>query len=59
MTGLGAWGDGAFWFSMGSVARRNLEASPAITVYLESGEEVVIVEGVAERATDLDALHAS
>jgi len=50
------WRDGGFWFSTGSQARRNLEANAAITVHLESGEEVVIVEGVAERVMDLDAL---
>jgi len=55
----GVWRDGGFWFSTGSQARRNLEANAAITVHLESGEEVVIVEGVAERVMDLDASGAS
>ena len=42
--------DNAFYFSTGSLAARNLAVQPAITVHLESGEEVVIVEGVAEVA---------
>jgi general stress protein 26 len=46
----GIWLDNAFYFSTGSLAARNLAAQPAITVHLESGEEVVIVEGVAEVA---------
>ena len=46
----GVWLDNAFYFSTGSLAARNLAVQPAITVHLESGEEVVIVEGVAEVA---------
>ena len=46
----GAWVDGAFWFEGSPETRRgkNLAANPAIVVHLERGEDVVIVEGVAE-----------
>jgi general stress protein 26 len=52
----GVWLDNAFFFSTGSLAARNLATQPAITVHLESGEEVVIVEGVAEVAQGEDLL---
>jgi Pyridoxamine 5'-phosphate oxidase len=48
----GVWLDGIFYFSTGSLAAQNLTASPAITVHLESGSEVVIIEGVAETVSD-------
>jgi hypothetical protein len=44
----GIWLDNAFYFSTGSLAASNLATRPAITVHLESGSEVVIIEGVAE-----------
>src|SRR5207302_7821785 len=44
----GVWLDDAFYFSTGSLAAQNLAANPAITVHLESGSEVVIIEGAAE-----------
>ena len=45
----GAWLDDAVWFSTDpeSVKGRNLAARPEVVVHLESGDEVVIVEGVA------------
>jgi hypothetical protein len=46
----GVWLDNAFYFSAGSLAARYLAVQPAITAHLESGEEVVTVEGVAEVA---------
>lgn len=50
----GVWVDGAFWYDGDPVTRhaRNAEANPAVTLTLESGAEVVIVEGtsVATRA---------
>jgi hypothetical protein len=49
----GVWLDGTFYFSTGSLAAQNLTASPAITVHLESGSEVVIIEGVAETVSDV------
>lgn len=44
----GVWLDDNFYFSTGSLAVGNLAANPEITVHLESGSEVVIVEGVSE-----------
>ena len=48
----GVWLDDAFYFSTGSLAAQNLAANPAITVHLESGSEVVIIEGAAEVVGD-------
>ena len=44
----GVWLPDGFWFSTGSLARRNLVANPQVTVHLDSGTEVVIVEGAAK-----------
>ncbi|HWM38444.1 MAG TPA: pyridoxamine 5'-phosphate oxidase family protein [Streptomyces sp.] len=55
----GVWLSGGFWFSTGSLAARNLPLNDEITVHLEDGQEVVIVEGTARKArleTDHDAL---
>jgi general stress protein 26 len=45
----GIWARGAFWFSTDPSSRkaRNLKSNPNLTVHLESGDEVVIVEGCA------------
>ena len=45
----GVWVDGALYFSGIPTARwaRNLAANPVIAAHLESGDNVVIVEGVA------------
>lgn len=55
----GVWLDGRFWYDGSSSTRhtRNVERNPAVTLTLESGTEVVIVEGesVATRA-DADDL---
>jgi hypothetical protein len=53
----GIWLGDAFFFGSGreSAKSRNLAASPAIVVHLESGDEAVIIEGLAERVFD-DAL---
>jgi hypothetical protein len=48
----GVWFNNTFYFSTGSLAAQNLTANSAITVHLESGSEVVIIEGVAEQVTD-------
>lgn len=48
----GVWLDDAFYFSTGSLATKNLATRPAITVHLESGSEVIIIEGVAEIVKD-------
>jgi hypothetical protein len=45
----GLWHEGAFYFSSSPASRKgkNLAANPAVTVNLESGDEVVVVEGTA------------
>ena len=45
----GLWRDRAFVFSCGPESRkaRDLEADPRLVVHLESGDEVVIAQGVA------------
>jgi nitroimidazol reductase NimA-like FMN-containing flavoprotein (pyridoxamine 5'-phosphate oxidase superfamily) len=50
----GIWLDDAFVFGSGrdSAKSRNLEANPAIVVHLESGDETVILEGLAEEVLD-------
>ena len=50
----GLWADGELWFSTDptSVKGRNLEARPDVVVHLESGDEVCILEGRAERCRD-------
>lgn len=47
----GLWFEGALWFSTDPASRkaRNLERQPAVVVHLESGDEVVVVEGSAQR----------
>lgn len=35
-----------------TITARNLEANPALAVHLESGDQVVIVEGTATRLDD-------
>ena len=49
----GVWLDGMLYFSTGSLIDANLAANPEITVHLESGDEAVIVEGVAELERDV------
>lgn len=45
-----AWEDDALWFGTdpGSVKARNLRSDPRVVVHLESGDEVVVVEGTVE-----------
>lgn len=52
----GVWIDGRFWYDGAPTTRhtRNVEVNPAVTLTLESGTEVVIVEGRSE-ATRADA----
>ncbi len=42
--------DGTFYFGSGPRSRkaRNLAANPNVVVHLESGDDVVILEGIAE-----------
>ena len=48
----GVWLDETFYFNTVSQAVRNLTTNPAITVHLESGSRVVILEGEAELVSD-------
>jgi pyridoxamine 5'-phosphate oxidase-like protein len=52
----GVWVEGALYFSTApsSVKARNLGRNPALVVHLESGDECVILEGVAEQVLDPD-----
>jgi PPOX class probable F420-dependent enzyme len=54
----GLWRDGALFFSSGSTSRksRNLAVDPRIVVHLESGDDVVVIEGLAQRVTDEEEL---
>src|SRR5207249_8632541 len=55
----GVWRDSRFSFTTESRAARNLERNREVTVHLESGAEVVIVEGVTEVARDVEAIRAT
>jgi hypothetical protein len=50
----GVWLDDMLCFGTDRVSRkaRNLAVNPALTVHLESGDDAVILEGVAEEMTD-------
>ncbi len=50
----GVWVDGAFYFGTDRGARkaRNLSNNPEMVVHLESGDDVVIIEGRAEEISD-------
>jgi hypothetical protein len=55
----GIWRNGELYFGSGAESQkaRNLRASPEVVAHLESGDEVVILEGVAEKVED-DAVAA-
>ena len=46
-----AWVDGVLAFESGPNSRRgrNIAANPAVVIHIESGDDIVIVEGVAEQ----------
>jgi hypothetical protein len=50
----GLWSEGGFYFAVGSSSRKhhNLAVNPSLAVHLESGDDVVILEGLAEETTD-------
>jgi general stress protein 26 len=52
------WMDGALWFGVGKTSRkaRHLLANPRVIIHLESGDDVVIVEGRAEAETEMSRL---
>jgi PPOX class probable F420-dependent enzyme len=54
----GVWVGGKLYFSTHRRSRkaRNLTANPAVVVHLESGDDVVIVEGMAREVTAKAAL---
>jgi hypothetical protein len=48
------WVDNTLYFGGGPDTRwsRNLAANPHVSVHLESGDDVVIIEGTVDRITD-------
>lgn len=52
----GAWVEETLYVEGGTETRwgRNIAANPAVAVHLESGDDVVILEGVVEEARGLD-----
>lgn len=54
----GVWLAGGLWFSTGSLAGRNLARNERISMNLEGGDEVVIVEGAARPVAAHAALAA-
>jgi PPOX class probable F420-dependent enzyme len=54
----GLWLDDALWFSTSPESQkgRNLARDPRVLVHLESGDDVVILTGEADRARDGEAL---
>jgi hypothetical protein len=56
----GVWVEGTLYFgtSRGPHKGRNLATNPALTVHLESGDDVVIIEGMVEEVTDRASLAA-
>jgi general stress protein 26 len=55
----GLWHKGGFYFSTGeeSAKGKNIKGNPSLSVHLESGDEVVILEGEIEYVTDKDLLN--
>lgn len=56
----GVWVNGAICFGTDRTSRkaRNLQANPAVTVNLESGDEAVIIEGTAREITEAKKIAA-
>ena len=54
----GVWADETLYFSTSRKSRkgRNLASSPDVMIHLESGDEVVILEGVVVETNDRDLL---
>ena len=54
----GLWLHGAVYFSTDpeSLKARNIARQPELVVHLESGDDVVVLEGTAERVTDAAVL---
>ncbi len=51
----GVWLDGAFWYDGSPETRhvRNVESNPGCVLHLESGERVVIVEGLSRASSSV------
>ena len=56
----GVWMDGALWWSSGRRSRkaRNLDADPRCSVTTDRASEPVVLEGRAERITDIEGIAA-
>ena len=52
----GVWRSPVLQFSTGSAIGRNLASNPRVQINLESGDEVVVVEGVATALQQRDAV---
>ena len=54
----GLWVDGMFYFGGAPRSRkvRNLSQNPNVVVHLESGSDVVVLEGVAQPVSDPDPM---
>jgi nitroimidazol reductase NimA-like FMN-containing flavoprotein (pyridoxamine 5'-phosphate oxidase superfamily) len=54
----GVWVDGQFLFATDRASRkgRNIAANPAIVVHLESGDDVVVLEGAPREVTGAELL---
>jgi hypothetical protein len=50
----GIWLDDVLYFGAGPRTMRNLRENPRVSIHLESGDDVVIVEGTVESANDPD-----
>jgi hypothetical protein len=50
------WQEDGLWLTTGSHMVRSLPTNPAVSVNLEDGTEVLILEGIAEAIHDADAL---
>jgi hypothetical protein len=52
----GVWVEDTLYFGGGPLTRwsRNLEANPNVAVHLESGDDVLVLEGTVGRITDSD-----
>ena len=54
----GLWLDEAFYFSTDAASQkgRHMKANPGVVVHLESGDDVVILEGTVDEVSDTNAL---
>lgn len=52
----GVWNSPILWFSTGSAIGRNIHRDPHVQVNLESGGEVVVIEGIARALEERDAV---